>query len=158
MHAHTHHSVPSESSIYCMCALCTNTHVFYPMHAGSNVHTHPFQKKQTTVGSSLFLTKNYMSFNVITGLTRTDSLCLLLRAGPPWERQTDRNMHRVFVQSLMTTAHPFHNNPFIFVHSWERDKEAESWMRYVYSMRSGGAMGNERSRQWLSGGQGRERF
>lgn len=59
----------------------THTHVC--LHA----HTHtPFQDSDD--GWLLFLAKNYMSFNVITGLTRTDSLCLLLCAGPPWEWQT----------------------------------------------------------------------
>lgn len=55
----------------------------------TDTHTHtPVSKKQMMAGSSFFSVKNYMSFNVITGLTRTHSLCLLLCAGPPWERQT----------------------------------------------------------------------
>lgn len=67
------------------------------------------------------MAKNYMSFNVITGPARTDSLIIALCRVPL--RAADRNMHRVFVQSLMTTAHPVHGNPFISVRGKARRGE-----------------------------------
>lgn len=32
----------------------------------------------------------------------------------------------------MTSAHPFHHNPFISVHSRERDREAERWIWFLW--------------------------
>lgn len=51
----------------------------------SYMHTHTSLPETPAMVAPLFffLAKNYMSFNVITGLTRTDTLCLLLCAGPP---------------------------------------------------------------------------
>lgn len=55
--------------------------------------------------------KNYTSFNVITGLTRTESLCLLLcpplHPHPSLESDRQEATLGVLVQSLMTTPHPF---------------------------------------------------
>lgn len=79
-HTHTHGVSGPHSQTH------KKTHA-YLIHVSTCTHTHPFPR--TMVGLCFFfLAKNYMSFNVITGLTRTDSLCLLLCAGPPWERQT----------------------------------------------------------------------
>lgn len=118
------HTVCVLFTLYTWVAMCTHI---------------PSQEKDNSWLLS-FLTKASMSFNIITGLTRTDFLCLLLCAAPRWEG------HRgVFVQSLMTTAHPFHDNPFISIHSWERDKEAETWM--FMCMRCGEVMRNERGKQ-----------
>ncbi len=78
----THASTRKSFSLYKWAYSCT-PHTRVP----TCTHTHPFPRSRRWL-APLFLAKNYMSFNVITGLTRTDSLCLLLCAGPPWERQT----------------------------------------------------------------------